>query len=69
MKAILIITFAFGGLVGEVQSFQPVPNMTQCEIAKDALVVNPPVLRRNGSDLEYSEISIECKSIAEISHK
>lgn len=69
MKAVLIITFMFGGLVGEVQSFHPVPDLAQCNIAREAMLKNPPSLARNGDFLDYNKMEAECKFITEVFNK
>jgi len=60
MSAVLVITFIFGGLVGEIQSKQFVSNMTACRMAQIELMKNKPLIYHNGEEFKYEDLTVDC---------
>lgn len=56
----LVLTFTFGGLVGDISFYQPVNTQEDCEIALTAVLNDPGVFMRNGDQMDYDTVDGAC---------
>lgn len=63
---VLVLTFVFGGLVGDISFYQPVDSREDCEIALTAVLNDPGVFVRNGDKMSYDSVEGACVPALEL---